>query len=90
MKPTAAVERWLVKQTLSEAFLNVPVGTICLAASLVVLALTSLVASLVGLVLFTIFASFAKSAFDINLHDPISFCEIFCAAFLSYHGDQYG
>ena len=82
MKPTAAVERWLVKQTFCEAFLNLPVGVICLVASLVVLTLTALAASLVGLVIFAITASFVKSAFDFELRNPLLFCEIFCAAFL--------
>lgn len=82
MTKIAAIERWLVKQTLSEAILNLPVGAICLLTSLVVLAFTTTIAGLVGFVIFLLIAAFAKSAFDYKLHNPILFCEIFCAAFL--------
>ena len=82
MTKIAAIERWLVKQTLSEAILNLPVGAICLVASLVVLAFTAVIAGAVGLVLFLLFAAFARSAFDVRWHDPLLFCEIFSAAFL--------
>jgi hypothetical protein len=77
-----AVERWLLKQTFSEAFLNLPVGLICLVASLVVLAFTALFASLGGLILFQILAAFLKPVFDYNFRNPILFSELFCAVFL--------
>ncbi len=78
----ALVERWLVKQTLTEALLNIPVGAICLAASLVVLAFTTGVAFVVGLILFEIIATLAKTTFDLNLRNSIPFCATFSAAFL--------
>ncbi len=79
---TAAVERWLIKQTLIEAVLNVPVGLICLSASLIVLAFSTSIAGLVGFVLFKIVAALVKSILDFNLLDSTLFCEIFCSGFL--------
>ncbi|MEO5804839.1 MAG: J domain-containing protein [Verrucomicrobiota bacterium] len=82
MTKIAAIERWLVKQTLSEAILNLPVGLICLGASLMVVAFSTAIACFIGLVLFLTIAAFARSAFDLQLRNPLLFCEIFCAAFL--------
>ncbi len=79
---TAAVERWLIKQTLSEAILNLPVGAICVIASLIYLSVTTLVIYFVGLMFFATFAVFIKSTFDHNLPDSTVFSGIFCSAFL--------
>jgi len=82
MTKIASIERWLVKQTLSESILNLPVGAICLVASLVALAFTTAVAGAFGFVLFLTLAALVQSAFDYKMQNPILFCEIFCAAFL--------
>ncbi len=78
------IERWLRRQTLLEAFLNIPVGFICLTASLVALAFLTAVAFIAGLILFQITAAVAKSTFDYNLRNWILFCAVFCAAFLAW------
>jgi hypothetical protein len=82
MTKIAAIERWLVKQALSEAILNLPVGAICLVASLVVLAFSTAIAGVIGFILFLIFAAVAEAAFGSRLHNPLLFCAVFCAAFL--------
>ena len=79
---TAAVERWLIKQTLSEAILNLPVGTICLIASLIYISITMALVYLAGLVVFSFFAVSIKSTFDHNLPNSTLFSGIFCSAFL--------
>lgn len=79
MTRVAAIERWLVKETLLEAILNVPVGIVCLGASLVVLAFTMAVAALLGLVLFLVIAAVVSSALDIRLQNPLLFSAIFSA-----------
>jgi len=82
MTKIAAIERWLVKQTLSEAILNLPVGAICLIASFAVLAFTTAIAGFFGSLLYLIIAALLDSAFDLRMQNPLLFCEIFCAAFL--------
>jgi hypothetical protein len=82
MTKIATIERWLVKQTLSEALLNLPVGVICLVASLVYLAFITAIVGVIGFLVFLCVAAFAKSIFDYNLRNPLLFCEIFCAIFL--------
>lgn len=82
MTKIAAIERWLVKQTLAEAILNLPVGSVCLAASLVVLAFVTAMAGILGFILFLIVAAIARSWLDYDLSNPLLFCEVFCAAFL--------
>lgn len=79
---TAAIERWLTRQTLSEAIVNLPVGAICLVASLIYLSVTAAVIYLVGLILFAGLSEFGKSAFDTNFENSAWFCGFFCAAFL--------
>ena len=79
---TAVLERWLIKETLSDAILNVPVGLICLVASLIVLAFSTLMVWLIGFILFQIIAVVVKSSLDYNLFGSTLFCEILCLAFL--------
>ncbi len=79
---TVVVERWLIKETLSDAILNIPVGLICLVASLIVLAFSTLIAWLASFILFQIIAAVVKSSLDYNLRDSTLFCEILCLAFL--------
>lgn len=79
---TAEIERWLVKQTWSEALLNLPVGAICLGASLVVLALTALFVGCVSLVVFIVVAALARSFLDQRLREPFFFCAFCSGAFL--------
>lgn len=79
---TAVVERWLIKQALSEAILNLPVGAICLIASLVYLAVTTVVVYFIGLVAFVAFAALVKSTLDFNLEGSNWLPVIFCASFL--------
>lgn len=79
---TAEIERWLARQTFVEAILNVPVGAICLAASLVILAFTSAVAWAAGYILFKIVTPLIRSVSDQDFYDPIRFCITFCVGFL--------
>lgn len=82
MTKIAAIERWLVKQTLSEAILNVPVGLICLLASLGMLAFVTAIVGVFGFILFLITAAVVESQFGYNFRNPLLFCAIFCGAFL--------
>ena len=79
---TAAVERWLINQTLTEAILNVPVGLVCLVASLIALGLTTMVVWLASFILFQTVAGIITANFDYKLSDSTLFCEIICSAFL--------
>lgn len=79
---TAVVERWLIKQTLSEAVLNLPVGAICLLAGLIYLAVTSLVVFLFGWIIFISFGAFVQTTFGHNLQGAGWFGGIFCLTFL--------
>lgn len=79
---TAAVERWLIQQALSEAVLNVPVGAICLLASLVYLAITTLVFYAIGVVALLVLAAAVKSGFDFILENRAWLSVSFCGAFL--------
>ena len=79
---TEVVERWLIKQALSEALLNLPVGAICLVASLAYLAVTTLLVFFAGSMVFVALAASVKSGFDYNLENATSFAVVFCGAFL--------
>jgi len=79
---TAVVERWLIKQALSEALLNLPVGAICLVASLAYLAVTTLLVFFAGSMVFVALAASVKSGFDYNLENSTPFAAVFCGAFL--------
>lgn len=77
-----AIERWLRRQTLLEALLNVPVGAICLLASLVALAFVTGGVFFISLVIFKVGAAFVKSNFDYNLRNWTFFCSVFCGLFV--------
>lgn len=82
MKRNAVLERWLIKQTLLEAILNVPVGAICLIASFIVLAFTAGIFWGFGFFLFQTIAGIAKFHFHYDLGNPAFFCEFFAGALL--------
>jgi hypothetical protein len=82
MKRNTVLERWLIKQTLLEAILNVPVGLICLAAGLIVLAVTAGFFWICGFVVFQTIAGLAKSFLNLEFKDYKNFCGSFSAILL--------
>src|SRR4051794_809337 len=82
MKRNTVLERWLIKQTLLEAILNVPVGMICLVASLIVLTITGGFFWICGFVVFQTIAGIAKSLFNLELSNYGIFCDCFSAILL--------
>ena len=79
---TAVIEKWLFRQTLAEAILNIPVGIVVLITSLVALALFSAAAYSIGFILFLIARSMAISLLDVHLRNPVWFCSIFAGSCL--------